>query len=260
MKLVEGLDVYKEIDKYHPTVQRVLDISLDIAREGFEGAPHGTMFVIGDEKRVLARSQPLILDLFDRQKIKDRSIHNTNTRETIKRLSVLDGAFILTGDGIVVSAARYLNPEKFCKVPMGVGTRHVTGASITAETDSVAIIVSASGSIRIYAKGVLVREYKVELKLSTIDGKISEKAELRSGSIKKGVPVFKSDDDHYLYQEHYIYNETNGVETGKKGKVCSQNSTVTFTYENNNSSVDYSFVSELKMLTDFKYLNKKISN
>jgi DNA integrity scanning protein DisA with diadenylate cyclase activity len=43
-------------------VESLLELAIEIAREGREGRRVGTVFTLGDEEAVLARSRPLILD------------------------------------------------------------------------------------------------------------------------------------------------------------------------------------------------------
>lgn len=206
MDFVDDEELYKKIGIYLPTVRRLLSLAIEIVREGMEGNPIGTMFVIGDSKNVLKKSKPLILDLFNRQEVEVHSIHKVETRETIKKLASLDGAFIITGDGIVVSAARYIKPDTEGKVSLGVGTRHVTGAAITAETKSVAIIVSASGTIRIYANGKLMREYKVEMRLRVLDDEYYDQ-KVENMKLRE-IPLFNPDINLVIYPKPFFDNRT----------------------------------------------------
>jgi DNA integrity scanning protein DisA with diadenylate cyclase activity len=43
-------------------LESLLELAVEIAREGREGRRVGTLFTLGDEDAVLARSRPLILD------------------------------------------------------------------------------------------------------------------------------------------------------------------------------------------------------
>jgi len=46
-----------------PTLlESLIGLAVEIAREGREGRRVGTLFTLGDENAVLARSRPLILD------------------------------------------------------------------------------------------------------------------------------------------------------------------------------------------------------
>jgi len=76
--------------------------------------------------------------------------------------------------------------------PLGLGSRHVAAASITHETDAVAVVVSESSVVRIFDKGKLVAEIIPEIwlfgdKSFKISGPIEENtvADLRIVTIKK---------------------------------------------------------------------------
>ena len=53
MDFIEDEELYKKIGIYLPTVRRLLSLAIEIVREGMEGKPIGTMFVIGDSENVL---------------------------------------------------------------------------------------------------------------------------------------------------------------------------------------------------------------
>ena len=51
-----------EVTEYNPDVlEPLIGLAVEIAREGREGRRVGTLFTLGDEDAVLARSRPLIL-------------------------------------------------------------------------------------------------------------------------------------------------------------------------------------------------------
>jgi DNA integrity scanning protein DisA with diadenylate cyclase activity len=91
------------------TLEQVLLLAMEIAREGREGKKIGTMFVISDTEEVLRRSSPLILDPLFGHPPSKKLVSDKNTRETIKELAQLDGAFIVSDDGVFISACRYIN-------------------------------------------------------------------------------------------------------------------------------------------------------
>ena len=52
-----------QVSEYDPDVlEPLIGLAVEIAREGREGRRVGTLFTLGDEDAVLARSKPLILD------------------------------------------------------------------------------------------------------------------------------------------------------------------------------------------------------
>ena len=67
------------------TLETVIVLAVEIAREGREGRRIGTLFTVGDADEVLNRSRTLILDpLFGHPREK-RLILDPDTRETILR-------------------------------------------------------------------------------------------------------------------------------------------------------------------------------
>ncbi len=146
------------------TIIEFLELCIEIAREGREGRKIGTLFVIGDEKRVFEESQTLILDPLKGHPKKDKHITNPNLRETIKELAQLDGGFLVSRDGYVLSGARYFNADiEGVDIHYGLGSRHVAAASITQKTDAIALVVSESSIVRLFSKGRLIAEILPEL-------------------------------------------------------------------------------------------------
>ena len=146
------------------TLESVIFLAVEIAREGREGRKIGTMFIVSDSDRVMRKSKSLILDPLGLHPAKVRHIDNSDLRETIKELSQLDGAFIVSDDGVVISACRYINASaRGIKLPLGLGSRHVAAASITKQTRSIAVVVSESSVVRIFDEGQIVTEILPEL-------------------------------------------------------------------------------------------------
>lgn len=129
------------------TLKKVVELAVEIAREGREGRKIGTLFTVGDHEEVLGRSRPLILDPLLGHPDDSKRVRNPDTRETIKELAQLDGAFIVSDGGVVVSAARYLDAaSENLDLPLGLGSRHMAAASISRITKTVAVAVSESSS------------------------------------------------------------------------------------------------------------------
>jgi DNA integrity scanning protein DisA with diadenylate cyclase activity len=86
-------------------------------------------------------------------------ITNTNLRGTIKELAQLDGGFVVSREGIVLSACRYLDAVGApVNVPLGLGSRHIAAANMSAVTNAVGIVVSESSVVRLFCHGHLVGE------------------------------------------------------------------------------------------------------
>jgi diadenylate cyclase len=141
-------------------LETVLEIALSLARRGSEGKSIGALFVIGDEDAVLRRSKPLILDPLEGYPREKKDIRDANVQGTINELAKMDGAFVISGDGYVLSAARYIETiARYVDLPLGFGSRHMAAASISKETDAVAVAVSESdGIVRLFDDGELVAE------------------------------------------------------------------------------------------------------
>lgn len=146
------------------TLEQVVLLAVEIAREGREGRKIGTLFVISDSDEVLKRSKSLILDPLEGHPKTLRRIDDPNMRETVKELALLDGAFIVSDEGIVLSACRYIDATSDGVVlPLGFGARHMAAASISKQTKAVAVVVSESSVVRIFDDGELVAEIIPEL-------------------------------------------------------------------------------------------------
>jgi diadenylate cyclase len=150
-------------------LEETVSLAVEIAREGREGRKIGALFVVGDSGEVIKRSKPLILDPLHGHPDESKHIENPDMRETIKELAQLDGAFLISNAGVVLSAARYIDAASdSLDLPLGLGSRHVAGASISRQTRAVAVVVSESSMVRMFDDGELVSEIVPELWM--IDG------------------------------------------------------------------------------------------
>jgi diadenylate cyclase len=157
----------REVDRR--VLEQTVSLAVEIAREGREGRKIGTLFVVGDSGEVIKRSKPLILDPLHGHPDESKQIENPDMRETIKELAQLDGAFLVSNAGVVLSAARYIDAASDnLDLPLGLGSRHVAGASISRQTRAVAVVVSESSMVRMFDDGELVSEIVPELWM--IDG------------------------------------------------------------------------------------------
>ena len=138
--ICRGTDVRPDV------LAAVVAIASEIAFEGREGKSIGTSFVIGDTPAVLEHSQQFVLNPFYGHQEGARRITDAGQRETIKEFAQLDGAFVITGDGIVEAAGRHITVDSSrVKIPQGMGSRHASIAAITMVTRSIGIVVSQSG-------------------------------------------------------------------------------------------------------------------
>src|SRR5215469_10250999 len=154
-----------QVTEYDPEVlDSLLELAVEIAREGREGRRIGTLFTLGDEQAVLARSRPLILDPLAGHSESLRHVSDPNLRGTVKELAQLDGAFVVNSAGVVLSACRYLDAvASEVDLPLGLGSRHIAAANMSAVTKAIGIVVSESSVVRLFCHGKLVGEIIPEL-------------------------------------------------------------------------------------------------
>lgn len=146
------------------TLEQVIILAVELAREGREGRKIGTLFVVSDSEAVLERSRNLILDPLWFHPAAAKHVSDPNLRETVKELAQLDGAFIVSDAGVVLSACRYISASaKGVDLPMGLGSRHMAAASITSETNAIAVVVSESSVVRVFDNGEIIAEIIPEL-------------------------------------------------------------------------------------------------
>jgi DNA integrity scanning protein DisA with diadenylate cyclase activity len=150
-------------ERMRRTLEEVLELAVEIAREGREGRKIGTLFVVGDIEATMQRSRPLLLDPLYGHPPELLDVRRPEFRETVKELAQLDGAFLVDRDGTFVSAARYIDVGTETPLLPGLGTRHAAGASISATTNAIAIVVSQSSIVRVFADGEVRAEIIPEL-------------------------------------------------------------------------------------------------
>jgi DNA integrity scanning protein DisA with diadenylate cyclase activity len=139
----------------YTVLKAVLNLAMDIGREGREGKKVGTAFVIGDTEKVLSMSHQIVLNPYEGHRKKDRDVKDENNWETVKEFAQLDGMFIVDEAGHIVAAGRYLDVNaKNVDLPSGLGGRHLAAAAISKCTKAIAITVSeSSGVVSVYKGG-----------------------------------------------------------------------------------------------------------
>jgi DNA integrity scanning protein DisA with diadenylate cyclase activity len=141
------------------TLRAVVELATEIAQEGREGKPVGTMFVVGDTDKVLTMCQPLNFNPFRGYSRNERDIRDKKVREQIKDLAQLEGAILIRRDGVAEAACMLIDAPTNEVVGMskGWGTRHWAGAAISKKTKAVAVVVSQStGKVIIFQNGMVV--------------------------------------------------------------------------------------------------------
>ncbi|HUV09295.1 MAG TPA: PTS sugar transporter subunit IIA [Spirochaetia bacterium] len=136
-------------------LERVLQIAMVLSREGREGRQVGTIFVIGDHEKVSSLCQQLVINPFRGYEDAEKSILDPILEETIKEFATIDGAFIIRGDGVILSAGTFLRAGKVtAELPSGLGARHAAASGITAVTAAISVAISQStGSVSVFKSG-----------------------------------------------------------------------------------------------------------
>ena len=151
-------DISDVVEAVQPEVfNAVLNIACELAAQGRESRKVGTIFVLGDDEKVMQLSRQMIINPFKGYSEEQRNILNPDLEETIKELSAIDGAFIIKSDGVIVTAGRHLSAALESKdFPSGLGSRHIAAAAITHVTKAVAMVISeSSGNVSVFKNGKL---------------------------------------------------------------------------------------------------------
>jgi DNA integrity scanning protein DisA with diadenylate cyclase activity len=140
------------------TLRAVVDLATEIGREGREGKPVGTMFVVGDTRKVMTMARPINFNPFRGYSEAERDIRDRKVREQIKDIAQMEGAIIVRRDGVAEAACMYLDVlAEGITLSKGLGTRHWAAAAISRKTKAIAIAVSqSSGAVRIFQNGEVV--------------------------------------------------------------------------------------------------------
>ncbi|HLA84742.1 MAG TPA: DNA integrity scanning protein DisA nucleotide-binding domain protein [Thermoguttaceae bacterium] len=137
------------------TLKIVVDLAVEIGRDGREGHSIGTMFVVGDSRSVLTKCRAAGFDPVRGYKRQERNLDDPRVREGIKEIAQLDGAIIVAADNTVEATCRLIDaPATNLTLSKGLGARHWAAAAITRATKAVAVTVSqSSGTVRVFQNG-----------------------------------------------------------------------------------------------------------
>ncbi|MBZ0135054.1 MAG: diadenylate cyclase [Planctomycetes bacterium] len=136
--------------------ERALQLMLEMSEEGREGKPIGTVMILGDEELVRDMTQQLTINPFRGYDESERNILDPALEETVKEFSALDGAFVVSRAGVLLSAGAYLSPPAEIRVDLisGLGTRHRVSAAMTKASRALAIVLSQStGRVTVFRNG-----------------------------------------------------------------------------------------------------------
>jgi len=158
----EASEILKGTGIQEQVLEAALKIAIEISSEGREGRAIGTAFMIGDAASVLSKSRQLVLNPFEGHKRENRIITNPEAQDNIKEFAQLDGVFVISGEGVVEAAGRYITLDTgTARIPRGLGTRHSSVAALTQATHALGIVVSQSGGVvRIFKDGKIVATVK----------------------------------------------------------------------------------------------------
>ncbi|PSP83540.1 hypothetical protein BRC96_06865 [Halobacteriales archaeon QS_6_64_34] len=142
-------------------VRDIFEVAVELGKKGQKGKPVGALFVVGDAGKVMSKSRPLSYNPFEKSHV---HVGDPIVNVMLKEFSRLDGAFVISDAGKIVSAYRYLEPSaEGVDIPKGLGARHMAGGAITRDTNATAIVLSESdGLVRAFKGGELVLEIDPE--------------------------------------------------------------------------------------------------
>ncbi|WP_458204607.1 diadenylate cyclase DacZ [Haladaptatus sp. NG-SE-30] len=142
-------------------IRDVFEVAIELGKKGQKGKPVGALFVVGDAGKVMNKSRPLSYNPFEKSHV---HVGDPIVNVMLKEFSRLDGAFVISDSGKIVSAYRYLEPSaEGVDIPKGLGARHMAGGAITRDTNATAIVLSESdGLVRAFKGGEIILELDPE--------------------------------------------------------------------------------------------------
>ncbi len=143
-------------------IRAAFELAIELGKKGQKGEPVGALFVVGDAGKVMNKSRPLSYNPFEKSHV---HVGDPIVNVMLKEFSRLDGAFVISDSGKIVSAYRYLEPAaEGVDIPKGLGARHMAAGAITRDTNAVAIVLSESdGMVRAFKGGSIVCEIDPEV-------------------------------------------------------------------------------------------------
>jgi DNA integrity scanning protein DisA with diadenylate cyclase activity len=142
-------------------IRDVLEVSIELGKKGQKGKRVGALFVVGDAGKVMNKSRPLSYNPFEKSHV---HVGDPIVDVMLKEFSRLDGAFVISDSGKIVSAYRYLEPAaEGVDIPKGLGARHMAAGAITRDTNAIAVVLSESdGLVRAFSGGDILLEMDPE--------------------------------------------------------------------------------------------------
>ena len=120
--------------------EKILKVAIDIAKQG-----QGALFVIGKTS----------YSKLMRQKFKEFSVFSKGSEKLLKSLAVIDGAVIITKEGIVRD---YGTMIKNTKAFPGYGTRHAAAVTASQNGDTAIMCSEEEHKVKIFKNGKYVMQ------------------------------------------------------------------------------------------------------
>jgi DNA integrity scanning protein DisA with diadenylate cyclase activity len=142
-------------------IRDVFEVAIELGNKGQKGKNVGALFVVGDAGKVMNSSRALSYNPFEKSHV---HVGDPIVNVMLKEFSRLDGAFVISDEGKIVSAYRYLEPAAAgIDIPKGLGARHMAAAAITRDTNAVSVVLSESDAmVRAFKRGELILEIDPE--------------------------------------------------------------------------------------------------
>ncbi len=135
----------RPVDLQQQVLARMLQITSELAFEGREGKPVGTLFIMGDTEKVLKYCQQMVVNPFGGYKEENRNVLDPGLKATIKEFSKIDGACVIRGDGVIITAGAFVKAENRSEFKLeGLGARHTAAANVSSCTNALGIALSES--------------------------------------------------------------------------------------------------------------------
>lgn len=140
---------------------QLMKLARHLGSRGREGHAVGALFAIGALPSLRKHTTALVLNPFKGHTPEKRTILDEANHETLAEFAWLDGAILFNKDGVASDAGRYIQVPPGVSPKAGEGGRHLAARAISQLSEGLAICVSSSGTITMYAGGR--DRYKVRL-------------------------------------------------------------------------------------------------
>jgi DNA integrity scanning protein DisA with diadenylate cyclase activity len=140
---------------------KMMHLARHIGSRGREGHAIGALFAVGPLPALRKHTTALVLNPFKGHPPEKRSILDELNHETLAEFAWLDGAILFNREGIASDAGRYIQVPAGITPKPGEGGRHLAARAISQLVEGIAVCVSSSGSITMYANGR--NRYRVKL-------------------------------------------------------------------------------------------------